>query len=155
MRKPRRARALAYFVTYLLLAAMAPPLCGSSAGAQATTGSIRGVVLDQTGAAVAGATISAKNEATGVSTAPLKSTGEGVYNLANLIPGKYTVTAEAPNFKKAVYTSVDVRVGQDTTIDVALQAGIATETVTVMAGTEEVINKESAQISSSFDARKV
>ena len=155
MRKPRRAKALVYCVTFVLVSALLPPLFGSSANAQATTGSIRGVVLDQSGAVVAGATISAKNEATGVTTATLKSTGDGIYNLPNLIPGKYTVTAEAPNFKKAVFTSVDVRVGQDTTLDVALQAGIATETVTVMAGTEEVINKESAQISSSFDARKV
>src|SRR5262249_22017984 len=91
--------------------------------AQATTGSIRGTVSDQAGGVIGGAIVTAKNEATGVQSAQFKTTGEGLYSIPSLIPGKYTVAVENQNFKRAVFTGVDVRLGLDTVIDAVLQPG--------------------------------
>jgi outer membrane receptor protein involved in Fe transport len=155
MRTLRKAKALASLATLAMFAALLVPLFSQPALAQATTGSIRGAVTDQTGAVVPGATVTAKNQATGVETAPFKTTSDGIFNLSNLSPGTYTVTVEAANFKRAVFTDVVVPVGQEVTIDAALQPGGLTETVTVAAGSEEVVNRETAQVSANFDTRKV
>ncbi len=155
MRKLRKAKALASLATFAMFAALLVPLFSQPVLAQGTTGSIRGAVTDQTGAVVPGATVVAKNQATGVETAPYKSTGDGIYNISNLNPGTYTITVEAANFKRAVFTDIPVGVGQEVTIDAALQPGGLTETVTVAAGSEEVVNRETAQVSANFDTRKV
>jgi hypothetical protein len=155
MRKLRKAKALASMLTLALFAMSLMPLFSQPVLAQATTGSIKGSVTDQTGAVVPGASLVAKNQATGVETPAFKSTGEGLYNIPNLIPGTYTLTVEAQNFKRGVYTDITVKLGQDAIIDVSLQPGGVTETVTVTAGTEETIQKETSQISANFEARKV
>jgi hypothetical protein len=67
------------------------------AQAQATTGQIAGVVVDQTGAAIANATITAENQQTGFKqTTTSKANGE--YVLVQLPVGSYKLTAEATNF---------------------------------------------------------
>ncbi len=156
MRTLRKAKALASLATFAMIAALLVPLFSQPALAVGqTTGSIRGAVTDQTGAVVPGASVVAKNQATGVESSPFKTTSDGIYNLSNLIPGIYTVTVEAANFKRAVFTDITVPVGQEITIDAALQPGGVTETVTVAAGSEEVVNRETAQVSANFDTRKV
>ncbi|HSE96867.1 MAG TPA: carboxypeptidase-like regulatory domain-containing protein, partial [Blastocatellia bacterium] len=144
MRKLRKAKALASSLAMIMVAAVLVPLFSQPALAQATTGSIRGTVSDQTGAVVPGATIVAKNQATGVDSPAFKSSGDGIYNIPNLIPGKYTLTVEAPNFKRGAYTDIEVKLGEIATIDAILQPGGITETVTVTAGSEEVVNRETA-----------
>jgi len=131
------------------------PFMAPVAMAQATTGSIKGTVTDQNGGVVGGATVVAKNQATGVTSPAYKTTGDGLYAIQSLIPGKYTVTVEASNFKRQVLTDIDVRLGLDSVIDATLQPGGASETVTVTAATESTIEKDSSQISNTFEARKV
>jgi len=122
--------------------------------AQATTGSLKGVVADQNGAAVTSATVTAKNEETGI-TATTTTGGDGIYEFPSLKPGKYTVSVEATNFKRTEHTGVDVKIGVVNPLDLSLQAGSVSETVTVVAGTEEVVNRDQAQQSTSFETRKV
>jgi outer membrane receptor protein involved in Fe transport len=153
MRNLRKARQLASAAGLILIAASFLPL--SSALAQATGGGIKGLVTDQAGAVVQSATVVAKNQETGVQSPAYKSSSDGLYVIHSLIPGKYTLTVESPNFKKAVYTDIDVRLGIDSVIDVALQPGGVSETVTVTAATETLIQKDTSQVSSSFEARKV
>ncbi|MDT7540662.1 MAG: hypothetical protein QOE33_566 [Acidobacteriota bacterium] len=131
------------------------PLSLTSAMAQATTGTIRGTVSDPGGAAVVGATVKAKNQATGVETAEFKTSGEGIYDIPNLQPGKYTVTIQSQGFKRSQTTDVNVTIGTVTSRDVALVTGGLEETVTVVAGTDEALQTEQAQISATFEARKV
>ncbi len=149
----RRMLSLITAITLTLVTLV--PLSMTPAMAQATTGTIRGTITDPGGAAVVGATVRAKNQATGVETADFKTTGEGIYEIPNLQPGKYTVTVQTSGFKRSQTTDVTVNIGQVTTTDVALQTGGVEETVTVVAGTEETLQTEQAQISHTFEARKV
>ncbi|HWX41025.1 MAG TPA: carboxypeptidase regulatory-like domain-containing protein [Blastocatellia bacterium] len=155
MNHPRSKKRFATLAISLLLSTLVLPFMAPVAMAQATTGSIKGTVTDQNGGVVAGATVVAKNQATGVTSPAYKTTGDGLYAIQSLIPGKYTVTVEAGNFKREIFTDVDVRLGLDSVIDATLQPGGASETVTVTAATESTIEKDSSQISSSFEARKV
>src|SRR4030095_1010923 len=63
--------------------------------AQATTGTLKGSVVDPNGAAVAGGTVDVKNEATGVEQTTT-ATGDGFFTVTSLPPGKYTVTVSTP-----------------------------------------------------------
>ena len=105
-------------------------LIGSQTGmAQTTTGEIRGTVTDVNGSAVAGASVIARNQDTNVENRTT-TTGEGVYAIPNLIPGRYSIIVESPGFKRSITTDVSVNLGQITTVDVVLQPGGVQESVT-------------------------
>ena len=149
-----RFRTLASTLFFMLTLSALVAFSSLPAFGQATTGNLKGTVVDQNGAVVGGATVTAKNDQTGVESS-FNSTGEGFFNITSLLPGKYTVTAEAPNFSRSVVTEVEVRLGVDTAINISMKPGSVTETVTVTAGSEEIVQREQSQISASFEARKV
>ncbi len=99
---------------------------------QAASGTITGVITDPTGAAVAGASVEAKNSETNVSF-PTVATGTGAYSIVNLPPGPYSVTVTAQGFKKLIRSGLAVAAGQVLPLDLALEVGSATESVTVSA----------------------
>jgi outer membrane receptor protein involved in Fe transport len=137
------------------LASLLMLLSGVAVMAQTTTGTLKGRVVDPNNQVVAGATVTAKNQATGIESAPTTTSGEGLFVIPNLIPGVYTVkVAASSGFSSKAVTDVDIRLGQDTEVTVALAIGAPTETVTVTSGAEEVA-QTSSQISSSFETRKV
>ena len=154
MKRLRRMKKLTSAAVLLMLATLVFPFMTPAALAQATTGSLRGVVSDDKGAVIADADVIAKNDATG-SESKTKSNGEGLYNFARLAPGTYTLSVQKQGFKKGEFQQVTVSIGQDATIDAVLMAGLASETVTVTATGEELIQKEQVQVSSTFEARKV
>jgi|CXWL01.1.fsa_nt_gi outer membrane receptor protein involved in Fe transport len=126
-----------------------------SAFGQATTGTISGTVTDPAGNVVSGATVTAKNEATGVSAASFTTTGDGLFVFSNLNPGLYSVTVATPSgFKTKTVTGVTVRLGLDTPVRVALEVGGASETVTIVASADEIAQTNS-EITANFDKRKV
>ena len=155
--KPRYSSRIELLALALVLAAVAllGAIRSAPVMAQATTGNLKGTVEDPKGDVIPEASITAKNQDTGVSTAPYRSTKDGVFVIPNLKPGMYTVTVESSNFKRAVYTGVEIRLGQDTVLSASMQPGGVTETVTVTAGAETAIQTETSQISSSFETRKV
>jgi hypothetical protein len=106
---------------------MAPP---SVYGQTANTGVITGVVTDEHGALVPGATVKAINIGTNVERTATTG-GEGTYELSQLVPGTYRVEVQAPNFAKSVVESVTVNVLSRTTVDPVLNAGGANAQVTV------------------------
>jgi outer membrane receptor protein involved in Fe transport len=127
----------------------------SSALAQVVTGTLTGTVVDPNGAVVSGASVTVKSDATGLEKS-ITTSGDGVFRVENLTPGKYTVTvAGIGGFSGKAVTGVDVKLGQITDIKVDLAVGSTTATVTVTAGTEEIVQRDTSQISSSFEARKV
>jgi outer membrane receptor protein involved in Fe transport len=121
---------------------------------QAQTGTLRGTVTDPNGGVVAGATVTAKNSATGAST-PTTTNGEGTYVISNLVPGKYSVTVEQAGFSKKAVTDVTVSLGTVTDLTVALAVGTPSETVTITSTGEELITKDQTQISTTFETRKI
>src|SRR5215467_6500737 len=128
----------------LASAAIFSLLCAISVFAQASqTGGITGVVSDPSGALVSGATVDIINEGTGKSVRTATTAGDGGYSITLLPPGAYRIEITAPNFKKAVVSAVQVRIGESSRQDVTLEAGRIEETVNVEAGTS-LINPSSA-----------
>jgi hypothetical protein len=111
-----------------------------------STGAISGTLTDPNGAVIAGATITAKNLRTSTEYV-VKSSDDGIYIIKNLAVGSYEITVDAPGFKRAVMTNVPVRSSSVTQVNVMVEAGAVTETVTVTAGVEEMtLNATSATI---------
>ena len=122
---------------------------------QATAGTMSGTVTDPNGNVVAGATVVAKNTDTGVSTASVSTTGDGLFVFSNLQPGTYSVTVStASGFKTKIITGIPVRLGLDSPLKVDLEVGGASETVTIVASSDEVVQTNS-EITANFDKRKV
>ena len=67
--------------------------------AQATTGTLKGSTVDPQGAAIAGATVTVKNEATGI-VQTTTATSDGLFTVTNLAPGKYTASIDEKQMKK-------------------------------------------------------
>ncbi|HVN03025.1 MAG TPA: carboxypeptidase regulatory-like domain-containing protein [Bryobacteraceae bacterium] len=95
-------------------------------------GSISGTVSDASGAVVPGATITAFEAATKIGTTG-KSNSEGQYNLIQLRPGLYDITAEANGFKMLSRPNINVDVAGRVTLDLRLEVGGTSETVAVTA----------------------
>ena len=112
----------------VLLLAMA--LCTPGAWAQATTGSILGLVMDQTGAVVVGAHVTATNSQSGLAyDGETNATGE--YHVLYIVPGDYVVSAVAPGFQKTQLPPVTLVIDQKLVLNMKLQPGAASETVVV------------------------
>jgi len=101
-----------------------------TASAQQTTGTILGRVLDDQGASIPGATVSATNPATGFNRTSV-SDAEGVYRLSALAVGRYELIAELPGFTSISRKDVVVNVGQTLTLDFTLRVAAVAETVIV------------------------
>jgi hypothetical protein len=94
--------------------------------------SLQGTVTDKSGAVVSGATVTATNQATGVSRNTV--TGEsGFYRIAGLAPGQYHVDVEAPSFKKSSKSNVSVLSETVNGANITMETGSASESVTVTA----------------------
>jgi Carboxypeptidase regulatory-like domain len=94
-----------------------------------TTGSITGTVTDPQGTVVSGATVSVSNGKN-----PAKTNGDGLFVVPTIVSGAYTVAIKSTGFKKPIGGEVLVCVGPTCGIDVRLEVGRATETVTVVGG---------------------
>jgi hypothetical protein len=104
-------------------------LWASNAFAQVSA-SLSGVVTDPSGAAVAGAAITAKEVDTGI-TRNTATDAAGRYELFALPVGRYEIHAKKPGFSEEVRTGIQLAVGQDAIIDLPLRLGPVEEQVTV------------------------
>jgi len=155
MKSSSIAKSFALFAAFTLSLVIMIFLFSEPVMAQATSGTLRGSVVDPNGEVIAGATVTVRNEATGIEGSSTTTSGDGTFVITNLLPGKYSVTiAPTSGFSSKVTTGVDVRVAETTEIKVALDVGSPTETVTVTGNTEEIVQTNS-QISASFESRKV
>ena len=122
--------------------------------AQSNAADLQGTVKDATGAVVANATVTARNPATNVSR-NATTNDEGLYRLINLPPGDYEVTVEAPNFKKSFLPNINVTVGQTAQLDVTLELGEITETVTISDATSEIVETSKTAVSTTIDQQRI
>lgn len=114
---------------------------------------ISGTVMDSTGAVVPNADVLIKNNETGAEF-KLKSKEDGAFILPSLPLAVYTVTATAPGFKTTTVTGVKVVVGDTVNVEVRLETGAATESITVTGGAE-ILQKESTTIGATITGRQI
>jgi carboxypeptidase family protein len=103
-----------------------------SALAQSDTGVIDGRLVDESNAAVPGATVTAKNTATGLTRSAVSSP-LGTYRIDFLPPGTYEVTAELQGFAKMVTPNVRVQISSSTTADFSMKVAGVSESLTITA----------------------
>ncbi len=120
-----RSNACLIAIACLIFAAM-------PAWAQTDKGTITGAVSDSAGGVVPSVPIEAKNMNTGA-VYKAESTSTGNYALAQLPAGVYQLSASLPGFKQYLRTGITVLVAQTLRIDIGLEVGNITETVTVNA----------------------
>jgi hypothetical protein len=118
---------------------------------QALDGNLTGAVLDPSGAAVVGASVTAENLATGWK-ASADTDSIGVYRFNSVAVGSYKITASALGFQVKTLSSVAVELSKTTTAHVTLAVGAQTESVTVT-DTPTLIDATTAQISNLFTSR--
>src|SRR5438309_11981131 len=121
--------------------------------AQVQNGQYQGTVLDQSGAAVPNATVTATEQGTGQS---FKATTSqtGFYVIPQLPVGQYTVKVEAPNFKTESAKNQTVNAGVISRLDFKLAVGQVTETVEVT-DVAVAVNTEDAKLSNTVGATQI
>ncbi|HET7697632.1 MAG TPA: TonB-dependent receptor [Vicinamibacterales bacterium] len=128
-------------------------LMGIPAAAQTTLGTVRGTVFDPQQQVVPGATVVVTDEATGV-TREAHTDAQGLFEIPNLRPGTYTVTATLTGFRQARRTGVVLRAASVALIDLGLAIGNLEDVVTVTAGGTN-ITIESQAIARGLDEQQL
>jgi hypothetical protein len=95
-----------------------------------TVGTISGTVRDQKGAVVPNAEVVIQGEDTGVSRT-VNADDSGFYLATSLAVGRYSISTSPQGFKKTVASAVDLHIGENKVVNLELQVGQVTETVTV------------------------
>lgn len=117
----------------LILSSALMLLCVVPVLAQSDTGRLEGTVTDQTGAVVPGATVTATNVGTN-KRAVASTNAAGEYVIPALQVGRYNLEATAPSFKTASHPDIELEVNQVARIDLQLEPGAVSETVTIPGG---------------------
>jgi hypothetical protein len=128
-------------------------LLAAGASAQEFRGRIQGNVVDSSGAAVVGATVTLLNVQTGVSaTRQSNETGHYIFDLIN--PGTYTITVEFAGFSKFAQENIILQQRGDIAVNVVLKAGDIKETVTVSAEAS-MVQFNTAKLDTTVDSKLV
>jgi hypothetical protein len=139
-----------YLLGTLLLSLMA---CGSAL-AQTGSASVRGTVADAQGGAVAGATVTLRNDERNFSRT--QTTNEdGGYTFTLIPPGSYRLEVEATGFKKTVISNVAAQVDTPLDVNVSLEAGVISETVEISSSNDAPLNTTDATIGTTFESRRI
>ena len=143
----RQAFAFAVFCVALLLTATA-------AVAQINTATLSGLVTDPQGLAVRGAKVAVTFLATGAERSTVVDDG-GRYNLVGLVPGMYKMRVEGgANFAPYENPSLQVTVGQDAILNVTLELGTQTQSVTVTSDSAPVETTRT-EVSQTIEQRQI
>jgi len=105
----------------------------ATALSQEITGNIVGTVKDSSGAAVKGATVTITDDDKGLVVRTITTGDEGEFSAPQLPSANYSLTVEAPGFKKSLQTGLKLDVNQRRAVDVVLEAGNIAEVVPVAA----------------------
>jgi len=122
--------------------------------AQATRGIISGTVSDKSGAMLPGVTVTITNQDTGIARTTVSSSA-GIYRVAALENGTYTVRAELPGFQVVETKDVEVKTAQEVVLDIGLAVAALSEVVQVAADASvATLNKTNATVGSTATARQ-
>src|SRR5262245_4715441 len=131
-RSPLTTKRIVIQAILLLLGTTASVMAQSS-----TVGSISGTVRDPQGAIVAKTEVTIQEETTGLSRT-VKTNEDGIYSAQSLTAGRYTVSASPQGFKKTMANGVELHIGENLVINLTLEVGQVTESVTVVADNVQV-----------------
>jgi Carboxypeptidase regulatory-like domain/TonB dependent receptor len=126
----------------------------SAANAQVLYGSISGTVTDKTGAVVPNAAISLISQDTG-DKRDTQAGADGSYNLLDVLPGNYTVAAQAGGFAAYRIRDIKVEVNSKIRVDVTLQPGTVTTEVTVTSSVSAALQTESAEVNAELTQTQI
>jgi Carboxypeptidase regulatory-like domain/TonB dependent receptor/TonB-dependent Receptor Plug Domain len=118
-----------------------------------TTGSIVGVVRDDTGALIPGASITVTNKATGAQRTAISS-DTGGFSVPGLLPALYDVRVELSGFKTYAIQGLELKINQVARLDVRLGIGQLTESVTVSGGAV-LLETETSAVGQVIDQERV
>jgi len=135
-----RCRSVLTFFAIMMGVLLAAPF----AGAQSTSGRIRGTILDTSGSAIAAAKITLINQATNVSR-DLQSGANGEYIFIEVPVGTYEIDVTSAGFKKFIRKDITLNLNEVISVDITLQIGAATESIEVT-GAPPVVDTSSTQL---------
>jgi hypothetical protein len=121
---------------------------------QSNAADLQGYVRDPNGAAVKGATVTARNLATNVSR-EATTNDEGAYQILGLPPGNYEVTAEAAGFSKGVIASVTLTVGQRGDLDIPMAVGDVGAVVNISSAQVALTETTSNTVANTIDQHRI
>jgi hypothetical protein len=122
--------------------------------AQTSTTSLVGSVTDPQGRPVSGASVTVTDQSVGVMR-QTQTDNEGFYQFLSLKPGAYVVKVEAKGFRTTVTDPTEALVSTTKRIDIRLQLGQLSETVTVVEAAGTFVNTTDATIGNAFDSRQI
>lgn len=122
--------------------------------AQTSQGTIAGTVTDPTGAAIVGATVSAKN-ALGSDTRTVMTGPNGEFRVEAITPSTYTVSVSKQGFKTNEISNIAVPASVVTSVNTQLTIGDVSQTVTVVASGGATVQTDSGEISSTITTQEV
>ncbi|HEY0760950.1 MAG TPA: TonB-dependent receptor [Pyrinomonadaceae bacterium] len=118
------------------------------------TGTVTGVVKDEKGGLVPGASVKLVNVGTNAERSTTTSS-DGVYEVTQLVPGNYRLEVEAKGFSKYVQEPVVIQVLQRTTVNPDLKVGGIGETVTVTGESTALVETTKTDVSGVIDQRRL
>ena len=122
-------------------------------GAQESRGSLGGLVVDSSGGALPGVTVTIVNNGTNA-TVVQTTNSAGQYTAVLLLPGAYTVTVELSGFQKREYQNIQVHVGERVQLDATLAPATVSESVLVI-GESPQLESGSATIGQVIDSKLI
>ena len=149
MSSPNSRRVISRLFESLLIALV----CALPLVCQTNQGIISGSVVDQSGAAVPGAKVNAKNKATG-SSFDTTSGGDGSFRFPSLAIGSYDLTVSQTGFESVTQSNVTVTISQTTALTITLNVGNASESVTVQ-GNINSIETQTSEIGTAITSKQV
>lgn len=125
-----------------------------AAWGQATSGDVVGNVLDRSGAAIPGASVTATNTATGVAVT-VQASKVGDFRIPNLLPGNYDITASASGFATFTLKNFQVTLNSTATARLVLPVATASTVVQVSAEAGATIDTTTTQLQSNFESEEL
>ncbi len=146
---PSRARV---FVAAMLTLSLGL-LAAAESTAQTLYGSVIGSVKDSSGAAIPGATVTITNKETSL-TRDATTSDDGAFSIINVLPGNYDLKVSLQGFREYVKTGVGVSAGNQARVEVSLEVGQLSETVTV-ASPVELLQTDKADTHTELKAKEL
>jgi hypothetical protein len=125
----------------------------SAGAAQATSGTISGIVADESQGVITSASVTVRNVGTNESRSTATNS-EGRYRFPNLPVGNYEITVQASGFAKLVRSGIELLLNQDAVVNMTLKVS-SVEAVVTVAENASLLSTSNAEVSTRFDSKRL